>query len=113
MTEEAENPEVVEYPFVLRSLTLRDVGKLPGPVQYSSREYGTPYATFDVNWSAEVVVEANPDDPLVEVSAALGALMKWFQSTGAKMGREVLADIELSKQEARLGIVPSVDANEL
>jgi len=111
----SEEPEeaVVEYPFTLRSMTLRDVGKVPGAQKYAFREYGTPYASFDVDWPSRVVVPANPDDSLAELKAAIKELMRWFKDTGADIGREIVVDIGLDRADAALDDMPSVDVDQL
>lgn len=112
---ESEQPTeaVAEYSFTLRSLTLRDSGKVPGVQKYASREYGTPYASFDVSWPSRVVVPANPEDSLAELGAAIRELMRWLNATGTQMGREIVAEIGLDRAEAALGDGPSVDINEI
>jgi len=108
-----DSAPTVEYPFTLRSLTLRDVGKVPGPMQYSSREYGLPYATFDVDWPGKVIVPANPHDPLAELGAAVRALTHWVKDIGVDLGREIVADIKLDVAEGKLDDKSSIDIDEL
>jgi hypothetical protein len=113
---EAEEPAevVVEYPFTLRSLTLTDVSKVPGAERYSSREFGVPYVTFELDWPGKLKLFAKGDiaDPAV-MGLAVRELMRWLKATGAKVGQEIVADIKLDQADAMLGGVPSVDINEL
>ena len=117
-----EQPATTDYPFVLRSLTLKDLSKVPGAERYSSREYGVPYATFELGWPGRVRVpmqtvdDLGGVDDLVDLETmglAVGKLMRWLKATGAKVGQEILADIRLDAADAALGDVPGVDINEL
>jgi len=103
---------VKEFPFTLRSLTLKDVTKLPGAQRYSSREFGVPYATVDLDWPGTVKVTEN-EDPLVELAEGIRKLMLWLQGTGTEMGREVMASIGVDQAQAQIDDVPVRDIKEL
>lgn len=109
--DKSEEPEeaVAQFDFVLRSLTLTDMSKVPGAERYSSREFGVPFATFDLDWPGKVTVTASPEEPLEELKAAVLDLMRWLKGTGVELGREVVADIKLDRADAALDDVPGVD----
>ena len=104
-----EQPATTDYPFVLRSLTLKDLSKVPGAERYSSREFGVPFATFDLDWPGKVTVTASPEEPLEELKAAVLGLMRWLKGTGVDLGREVVADIRLDQADAALGDTSNAD----
>jgi len=78
-----------------------------------------PYVTVDLEWPGLLTVdvpdaEGAPDlkDPAV-LGLAFQAILRWVKDNAADVGREVVADISLDREEAALDNVPSVDANEL
>ncbi len=113
--ERPETPQSVEYPFRVRSVTARDVQKVPGSVKYASRETGTPYMTIDLDWPGVLTVEVpgaegapDPKDPDV-VGLAFKDLLRWVNKNAADVGREVVADIRLDRADAALGDVSNTD----
>lgn len=108
---ETEQPTeaLAEYPFTLRNLTLTDVFKVPGAERYSSREFGVPFATFELGWGGTVAVPADPADRMGEMAAAVKELMRWLKATGTDLGREIVVDIGLDRAEAALGGGPGSD----
>ncbi len=106
-----DSAPTVDYAFILRSLTLRDVGKVPGPVQYSSREFGVPFATFELGWSGRVRVPTQTvedsgdiDDlrDLETIGLAVKKLMRWLKGIGKDLGKEIVTDIKLDVAEGKL-----------
>jgi len=116
----AELQVAVQYPFKVRSITCRDIQKVPGPLKYSSEESGVPYVTLDLDWPGVVTVVApdaegapDPQDPAV-IGLAFKALLRWVRENAADVGKEVVADIRLEATHlAQEASEPSIDANEL
>ena len=117
---ETEEPTetVRQFDFVLRSLTLTDVSKVPGAERYSSREFGVPFATLELGWPGRVRVPMQTVDDLGGVDdlrdletmgLAVRKLMRWLKATGAKVGQEIVADIGLDRADAALGDTSNAD----